>query len=119
MSSEMFTFDKDKAFEVFNNVSLNIDINPFIPYKNNAKTLFDFVIDIFNIEPIKGYQEDKTEEAYKKYITWVEENKKYLIPDLNIPTDKIKQPFFKTYIENIILDLNIQKQPLNIKKNRL
>ena len=108
-----------KAFEIFNNVILNIDINPFTPYKNNTKTIFDFVIDIFNIEPIKGYQEDKTEEAYKKYITWIEKNKKYLIPDLNIPTDKIKQPFFKTYIENIILDLNIQKQPLNIKKNRL
>lgn len=108
-----------KAFEIFNNVILNIDINPFIPYKNNAKTLFDFVIDIFNIEPIKGYQEDKTEAVYKKYITWIDQNKKYLTHDLNVQTDKIKQPFFKTYIENIILNLDIQKQPLNIKKNRL
>ena len=89
------------------------------PYKNNKKTLFDFVIDIFNVEPVKGYQENIQKEAYEKYIMWIDKNKKYLNSNLDIQTDKIKKPFFKTYIENIILNLDIQKQPLNIKKNRL
>lgn len=108
-----------KAVEIFNHIILNIDINPFIPYKNNKKTLFDFVIDIFNVEPVKGYQENRKKEVYEKYIMWIDKNKKYLNSNLDIQTDKIKQPFFKTYIENIILNLDIQKQPLNIKKNRL
>lgn len=108
-----------KAVEIFNNIILNIDINPFISYKNNKKPLFDFIIEILNVEPVKGYQEEITEEAYKKYIKWIDSNKKYLNSDLNIQTDKIKQPFLKTYIENIILNLNIQQQSLNIKKNRL
>lgn len=108
-----------KAVEIFNNIILNIDINPFISYKNNKKPLFDFVIEILNVEPVKGYQEEITEEAYKKYIKWIDSNKKYLNSDLNIQTDKIKQPFLKTYIENIILNLNIRQQSLNVKKNRL